>query len=205
MIETDVQPTERLIVEAATEVFFEKGLRGATVRDIAARAGVNVSMINYYFRSKEKLFDVVFDQKFGELFAHFGQVVESNRPFFEQIEQIVAGYADILKKNPKLPGFVHGELALDPERIVGRVCGNPHFRSLIEQIGKRIEEAAAAGIIRPILPIDLILNVVSLCVFPFMARPMVEQIGHQAGWEFDAWMDERMKGVAQFVIDAIKI
>jgi AcrR family transcriptional regulator len=48
-------PRERLL-EAAGEIFSQKGFKGATVREIIDRAGVNIAAVNYYFRDKERLY-----------------------------------------------------------------------------------------------------------------------------------------------------
>lgn len=196
---------EQHIIEAASEVFLEKGYHGASIRDIAAKAGVNVSMINYYFRSKERLFDVVFDQTFGILFAEIGGILDSAVPFFDKVRKIVAQYIDTLTKQPRTPTFIFGELARNPQTILERVKSNPRFFETMASLERATQEELARGTIKPINPMELWINVISLSVFPFVARPMITTVGAIDDAVFDQWSETRKERVTQFIIDAIKL
>ena len=78
--------TERRIMEAAAKVFMQKGRLGASMQDIADEAGINRTLLHYYFRNKEKLFDTIFDRLFSKLFPALVQAFSTDRPFLEKIE-----------------------------------------------------------------------------------------------------------------------
>lgn len=196
---------ERQIIKAATEVFLEKGYQGASIRHIAAQAGVNVSMINYYFRSKEKLFDMVFDQIFGIMFVELGEILESEMPFFDKIRNVVGQYIDTLKQSPTIPTFVFGELARNPQTILERIKKNYGLIGALACVDRVTNAEIERGTIRKVEPIELWINVISLTVFPFVARPMITSVGAVDDRVFDLWVESRKKSVTQFIIDSIKI
>lgn len=193
------------IIQAATQVFLQKGYQGASIRRIATQAGVNVSMINYYYRSKEKLFDMVFDQLFGMLFAQIGSILDSEMNFFDKIQKTVDQYIDTLKKSPTIPTFVFGELARNPETILERVKNNHGLIGALAAVDRVTNAEIERGTIRKIEPVELWINVISLAVFPFVARPMITSVGAVDDRMFDRWIESRKKSITQFIIDSIKI
>lgn len=197
--------TEQQIIEAATKVFLEKGYHGASVRDIAAEAGANVSMINYYFRSKERLFDVVFDKLFGILFAEIGGALDSELSFFDKIDKIVASYIDTLRLSPMIPVFVFGELSRNPHTVLCKMQRNGRFLTVLGDMERLIDEQVRASVIKPTSAVDLLINIISLSVFPFVSRPVITAVGAVDERQFDAWVESRKQSVTQFVVDAIKI
>ena len=77
---------EQDIVNAAQDIFVEKGYDGATMREIAARAGINISMLHYYFRSKDNLFDIVFNRVFQRLYGRIFEVMASSEDLFTKLK-----------------------------------------------------------------------------------------------------------------------
>lgn len=197
--------TEQEIVEAARKVFQEKGYKEATMRDIAAEANINMAMLHYYFRSKDNLFYIVFDEAFKLLYSDIIEILLNNEPdLFDKIRTIVNEYITFFQEKPYLPQFIIGEIIRNPEKIGDRMQKNTSlvlaFRAFSEQIKQEIEK----GTIKQISAISLLLNMISLCVFPAIAKPMiVEAIGIEAA-TFDLTIEVRKKEVADFIINAIK-
>ena len=115
------QDTERRIMEAAARVFMQKGRLGASMQDIADEAGINRTLLHYYFRNKEKLFDTIFEKLFSKLLPAVVQALSSDLPFLEKIEIFAETYANLLNENPFLPVFVFQEISLNPDRLVKRI------------------------------------------------------------------------------------
>ena len=113
--------TEDNIREAALKIFKQKGFDGSSVQDIATEAGTTKSMVNYYFRTKEKLFSEIFHNQFRNLFEGIGAFILSDASLKEKIERIVALDIDKLCEIPDLPIFVLTEIHHNPEIIFKRL------------------------------------------------------------------------------------
>ena len=195
--------TEKRILSAARKIFHIKGFMGARMQEIADEAKINKAMLNYYFRSKDKLFEAVFKESATEFFPKVFQMANSDLPIFEKIESFVEGYLTFLQKNMCIPGFIISELAQNPQRLKEFFLQN-HIKppdGFIREINKAIEEK----IIIPIDPLMLILNILSLCIFPVVAKPIVETVFNLDEEKYTALIESRKKHIPQFVINAIKI
>lgn len=165
--------TEEIILAAARKVFARKGLEGARMQEIADEAGINKSLLHYYFRNKEKLFELIFQGVLSQFLGGLAQMMTEDIPFFMKIEGFVDRYMDFLISNPSLPGFIVTEIHRDPEAIVSFLKSRKIPVQLIEnQIKKEIE----LGNIREVNHCHFIVNLVGLCVFPFIARPILQGI-----------------------------
>ncbi len=195
--------TEKRILDSARKVFHIKGYSGARMHEIANEAKINKAMLNYYFRSKDKLFESVFREAAQEFFPKVFQLVNSELPLFEKIEFFVEKYLTFLQENMYIPGFMLNELSQNPKRIKDFFEENkikPPEKFLVE-----INEAIQAGLIIPIEPKTLVLNILSLCIFPIVAKPIIETVFNLDNEMYSQMIEERKKNIAQFVINAIKI
>ncbi len=201
MANTDLS-TEQKILEAARIVFIEKGFEGARMQEIADRAGINKALLHYYYRSKDKLFEGVFRGAFFQLVPHIVQLIESDMPLFEKIEVFVGQYIAVFQANPYIPGFILHELNRNPGRIVNMISDlgvDPEI--FIAQVHEEVEN----GSIHPVNPYQLIVNMLALCIFPFVAAPIINNIifSKKPGY-FDQFIEERKKEVPKFIINAIR-
>lgn len=203
MVNKKDQDTSRLILDAARTVFREQGMSGARMRQIAEQAGINPALLHYYFRSKEQLFKAVFMEDFNRLVPQINSIFEQRVPLFEKIRTFVADYIDFLIANPHLPAFIINELNQNPafatEMQQSRNHPNPEF------FFRQIQSEVASGNIREIAPFQLVSNIMSLCVFPFIAKPMVKMISGMSEEQIRAFYLERKKSVADFVIHSIQL
>ena len=106
MTDNDKQ-TEEKIFESATEVFVEKGMDGARMQDIANHAGINKALLHYYFRTKDQLFNKVFEMIAGKMFRKFAPVFDENLSLEEKIRFFFRAHISFLQENPRLPAFIH--------------------------------------------------------------------------------------------------
>jgi AcrR family transcriptional regulator len=194
--------TQKLILEAAKKVFLSKGLDGARMQEIADEAGINKALLHYYFRSKDKLFDAIFEDVFQQFLPKVSLLIFSDKPFIEKIWAFVDTYLDVLLKNPLVPIFILHELSRNPERIVNLFMnqGVPH-EFFQEMLRKEIE----SGQIKQVNPIHLIVNIISMCVFPIAAKPILKGVLFSNDDEaYDRFLQERKTEVTLFIINAIK-
>ena len=198
----DSQTTEEKIFLAARDVFYEQGYDGARMQEIAHRAGINQSMLHYYFRTKDKLFDAVFkvaaEQALVEIFA----VLEADIPLVEKIERFIHTYIGVISNNPHIPAFVLQELRRNPDRLKS-VLGE-RARVHFDILQRQIVQEAEAGRIRPINPAHLIANMLALSVFPFIARPVLQTAFGQEPEQYTAFLAERKAEVTRFILNALK-
>jgi len=200
--EQDAKSTEGRILEAAKTVFISKGFDGTSMQDIADEADINKSLLHYYFRSKEKLFSAVFNYAFQQFIPHIQGILSAEESIFVKIEQIVGVYMDMLRKNQFIPAFILHEINMNPDRLYSLM----QVSGLRPQVfvGQFVQEISK-GIIRPIDPRQLIVNLLSLCIFPVAARPLLQRILFENNdIVYEKFLDERKKVVADFIIHSIK-
>ncbi|MDD2303415.1 MAG: helix-turn-helix domain containing protein [Prolixibacteraceae bacterium] len=202
-METKKDSTEDKILEAAKNVFVAKGMEGARMQEIADEAGINKALLHYYFRSKEKLFEAIFSKIIQFAFPEITRIAQSNEPFISKIEQVVDAYIDLLIKHPFIPGFIMKELNRDPSglfKLVVKFGLNPQV------IFDQIQLAMDRDEIIQMQPRHLAANIISMCIFPFAARPLVSFVLFKDDQvALDAFYAERAEVIKKFVIDAIVI
>ncbi|MBL0131506.1 MAG: TetR/AcrR family transcriptional regulator [Chitinophagaceae bacterium] len=194
---------EERILAAAKKVFTTKGMAGARMQDIADEAGINKALVHYYFRDKDKLFEVVFLAEAQKFFPKINSIFNSEVPLFEKIENFVAEYITEMQENPYLPWFVMNELHRDPDQFMYKIWGEknlPKPQKLLEQIEKEVKK----GTIKRISPIHLLMNLLSMTIFPFVARPMLTRNLRLNETEFKEVLEQRKKEIPKFIFDSIR-
>ncbi len=195
--------TELKILEASKRVFLSKGLYGARMQEIADEAGINKALLHYYFRSKDKLFDAVFSDTAVRFFSKINELISTDKPLFEKIEYFISEYIDLLLENSFIPAFIISEVHQNPERIkkiIVKSGVNPR-----QIFAREINAAVKQKIIRPVEPVQLIVNILGLCVFPVAAKPIIKSMFVQGEDEYKRFMMQRKKDLAAFIINAIKV
>lgn len=195
-------PTEEKILTAARKVFIANGLAGARMQEIADEAGINKAMLHYYFRCKEKLFETVLIETMQGFIPLMNAIFQSQASLQEKIETFCNVYIDKMVENPFIPLFVMNEINKQPEAFFKKVWGGkkPDLSSLIKQI----EAGVNKNEIRPINPPQLVMNIMALCVFPFVAKPMFQLVMGINDKHFRLMMEERKQEIPMFIINAIK-
>jgi AcrR family transcriptional regulator len=199
--------TEQVILEAAEKIFIEKGYAGTRTIEIAQAAGVNHALLHYYFRTKENLFNQIFEQKASQLLGFFVEAFSRDYPFFEKLKIGIERHFDLLKQTPGLPLFVLTEIIQNKERknfILQKVA------TIGEEILKKMSTAINAeirkGTIRPIRARDLLVNIGSLNVFAFVAVQIFfdgQQDKDSPGYQ--RFLEERKKNNVETIINSLKI
>jgi len=195
--------TEQQILEAARKVFIRKGLDGARMQEIADEAGINKALLHYYFRSKEKLFEMIFREELGKFFPKMVGVLMSEEMNFEdKIRFFVNNYISIFINNPFLPSFILREINRDPENLKNFFIKSGFEINAIHTV---------LGVLAKQLKTDVegarnfIINMLSLCVFPFAGRPLIEKILFlDDKVKYDAFLENRKNEVAAMIINSMK-
>lgn len=191
------------ILLVARDLFIEKGYNGTSIRDIAAASDTNVAMVNYYFHSKYNLFEIIFEEALNVLVKRVFGVFRSEMPIFDLIEAWINSYYETLMEYPQIPIFVLNEINQNPERLTKRIQDHSP-NELFIHISGRIKQEIAKGNIRDLPPLDFLLNVLSLCVFPFMFGALATKVANKPMQEYYDVLQQHKAYVVEFVINAIK-
>ncbi|MCD9574444.1 TetR/AcrR family transcriptional regulator [Flavobacterium soyae] len=184
--------TEEKIKEAARIVFTQKGYSATRTRDIAEEAGINLALLNYYFRSKEKLFELVMAEKVAKLFGVIAPIVNNDKTSLEEkVALIVEAYIEMLSQNPGLPLFVLSEIRNNPEHFGNRMQAGKLLTDsyLVKQLKEKKPD---------IHPLHFIVNVLSMSIFPFIAKPVFESAGVMTSEQLDNFAEERKTLIVQW-------
>src|SRR5512133_1377208 len=194
--------TEERIFEAATDVFVDKGMEGATMHDIASHAGINKALLHYYYRTKEQLFNAVFEMIAKKILKKFAPVFDENLSLEEKIRFFFREHITFLQENPKLPAFVLNEINRNPARTK-KLLKNIHFESLWDTLYEQHKaELENYNISKETMP-QIMVTIAAISVFPFAARGLIEGILEKVGVDFNKYIEERKEFAAEFVIKAI--
>lgn len=189
--------TEEKILEAAKEVFMKYGLYGARMQDIANTAGINKALLHYYFRSKERLFDSVFDKALEKYFAQMTVIGDKSLPLKERLMQYVDNIFTFFSEYPQMSMFIIKEISINPQMFHEKVKTLKHPKSLLIPI---LQEAIEKKEIPPIDPVMFMVNLHSLCAYPFLASPLYKVILKKNGYDWDDDSQNRIKeSVKEFI------
>ena len=190
--------TEERIKAAARKVFHQKGFAGTRTRDIAEEAGINHAMLNYYFRSKEKLFEMVMMETMAQFFKGVNLMLnDESTSLDEKIDLIVSNYVDLLLKEPELPTFILNEVRPNPQAFVEQ---NPIKEALTHSVlTRQYAEAVARGEVTEPNLMQAILNVIGLVIFPFIAKPILTSIINIPEEQYKALMLQRKTLIPQWI------
>ena len=165
--------TEQKIILSAEKLFYQRGKAGTSMQDIADDAGMNRTLLNYYFRSKDQLFEAVFRNAMASFVPNLAQMLHSDISFKDYVPRMIETIIDVMLENPQIPIFVLQELSSNPDRMP----------QMIKEMGldpevavSKLESEQWQELGDHMDPKQIILNILSLCIFPFAARPVVTEI-----------------------------
>ena len=201
--------TENRILHAARTVFIRRGTSGARMQEIAEEAGVNQALLHYYFRSKERLSEAVFSEVAGRMFPAIIQILGGDDAIEKKVSDVVATYLDTMSRSPFLPGYLISELHHHPERVPQLIKGvagievSTALKPVLEKLNRQISAEVKAGRMRRISAQQFMANLISLCVFPFAAQPMLRAAFGLDEDGFAEFIATRRKELPQFIMNAL--
>ena len=164
------------ILNAALDEFSGNGLAGARLQAIADEVGVTKAMIHYYFESKEKLFREVFTEAYRTVIGDLFGCLETDQPLFEKIEDFVDRAIGRFHRDPVLVDFITNALNKYPETTVPLMKELMDYDSAV--FDRQLKEAASRYEIAAIESEQVVLNMLSLCMFPYGARVFMSELLH---------------------------
>lgn len=206
MDDTENLSTEERILAAAKATFYQKGLKGARMQEIADKAGVNKAMLHYYFRSKQKLFDHVLAQGVRMVTPQLMDVFLEEAELTTKIARLVDITIDLFLEEPYLSNFIINELTNNPEKFFTSVLDDEEgvVGKVLPVINEQIHTGIKAGSIKSDLkPAELIINILSLCLLPIMAQEVLQKALLLDDERMHRFLVKRKQTVTQFVLSAI--
>ena len=202
--------TEQRILDAAHAVFVRSGTSGARMQQIAEEAGVNKALVHYYFRSKDQLARAVFSRAAAELFPAVMEVLGSDAPLDEKVRRVVDIELSQLLERPYLPGYILSEINHEPERVLQFFEAAVGLRPakvgprMIATIRSQIKTEVEAGRMISMAAEEFIVNLLSLCIFPFAARPMFMALIGLDEKQFARFIERRRVDLPEFFMRGIR-
>jgi TetR/AcrR family transcriptional regulator len=198
---SDKETTEEKILLAAEEIFLRDGYAGSRMQEIADLAGINKALLHYYFRSKDKLFEKIFDEKIELLFPKLEEMFEKEISFEDLICAFVEKYIALLSENPYLPLFVI--------TIANRPDNQNFMKKLPVSINKKLVEVfmrdVSLGKIRSINPLHFIVSVIGMCAFPFIAKPVIMEISKANEAQYQEFLKSRVAEIQGYIRVLLKL
>ena len=193
---------EKRVLDAAKTVFHKRGYFGTRMQDIADEAGINKAMLHYYFRSKDKLFEAVFEEALSRVFGRILKSFSGEGTFEEKVRTFSESYIDLILQDPYIPAFVIHEINHNPEKIkyfISEKMGiDPGF--LIDMINEEIKK----GKLKNIEPLQIITTIISASIFPFIGKPILQHVFDLDDDSFADLMQERKKIIPEIILNGIK-
>lgn len=186
---TDISTEER-IKEAAHILFYKKGFVATRTRDIAKEAGINLAMLNYYFRSKQKLFEIIMTETLSKFVNNIQVVLDDiNTSLEEKISEVTRRYIDLLIEEPEIPTFLLMEIRNNSKALKAKLVIAQKIRGSV--FYKQYQDAFTLGKIKESHPLHFILNLFGLIVFPFIVKPLLLEMNRVKTPEFNRVMEQR--------------
>ena len=196
----DQLSTEEKIIKAAQNVFVRKGYAGTKTRDITEEAGINIASLHYYYRSKDKLFELVIGEAMNRFSEGMDQILGSDLPLEEKIRTFVDNYINFFKQNPYVPMFILSEALTNPDRVADMLDRQQAIDKLANQFNQLVEQ----GAIRKMHHAQFMMNLIGLTAFPFVAKPIIMKKAGVDEGEFEDLLEERKDMVPDMLFNYLE-
>lgn len=176
----DLTNCEEKIIQSAKQVFIEKGFEKGKMKDIADRAGISRTNLNYYFRTKKNLFYSIVEQIFESLIPRFENVLhKQNQPTLERFEELVDVYTGFLSANSDIPFFVISEINRNPKLLVEFIKESEKINSYLDVLKNMLNSSLKPNQANYFMqmPLEEVLTIVyGLLFMPHIIAPMVNEL-----------------------------
>jgi TetR/AcrR family transcriptional regulator len=202
--------TEQRILDAARAVFVRRGTAGARMQEIAQEAGVNQALLHYYFRTKDRLAEAAFREVAGRILPAVFEILGSEASIEEKVDRFVTLYIDNLSRSPFLPGYILSEIHHHPERarqlfaVAAGAAPERFAPPLLRKLADQIEARVRDGTMRRITAEQFAINLISLCIFPFAARPMFQAAFGLDDAAYARFLQQRRRDLPVFFLNALR-
>ena len=195
--------TKDKILLTAQSLFFRNGIDRTSVKEIAEKADINIAALNYHYKSKENLVDIIFEKIINEFAPTLPYILSSELSIEEKIKKYITNLNDLLiKYNPHLPFFIMSMMQRNPEKImtlkIVRKLYNP------EEFYEQITEEIKKGNINEIDPTHFFMTLLSLIGFPFAMQHILMGNNNWVEKDFIKFIREREEIIYEMTISLIK-
>lgn len=191
--------TEQKILDAARQVFVKKGMVGARMQEIADEAGINKALLHYYYKTKDKLFEAVFIEIFTGFFGSVGKMLTSDASVKDKVMLFVDSYIDVIAANPFVPQFIINEINRDPQMLLKLMSSSGFDPKILLALYSNELDKQQLDVRH------FIVSMMGLCVFPFVARPLIEIVYFDNNNEaYDKFLSERKEFVKDIMLKYIE-
>ena len=195
---------EQNILETAEELFLDKGFALTSTTEIARKVGCNQALVHYYFRTKEKLFETIFERLAKTMVSSILRDDDPSKPFEERLRVVIESHFDLLMKHPKLPFFFFNELTTNPKRLDSLASKLKVIPlTVLRRFSSDLQAEIDRGRIRPMEPIMLLLTIVSLNITPFLVKPIFQSFTEMDDKQYKAIMIERKKENVRIIMRSL--
>jgi TetR/AcrR family transcriptional regulator len=190
--------TEEKIKEAAKTVFLAKGFEGCTSREIANAAGMNVALVNYYFRSKSQLFKLIFQSAVEDFMLSLVHVFKTEQALEDKMRYFIEKEYEFLAKHQELPNFIINEMnreegcSIEHNHLFQQVAETGIFNDCIKE--------QAAGRMREISLLSMILLIMSNCHYPTMSKKLMQSIHQISEEEYAVQLFSHRSHVTEMIV-----
>jgi len=197
--------TEQAILESAEKLFLDKGYAKTSTTEIARLAGCNQALVHYYFRSKENLFRVIFENKVKMFVSSILQISEEGISFEEKLKRRISSHFEMLKANKKLPILLFNEVSTNAE-LAQKLVENIGYLplSIVAQIQLELDEEYKQGRICKTDAKSLLYAIFSMNVMAFMSAPILKLLVHATDEQFEHLLEKRKADNITFILKSLK-
>lgn len=197
MTKTKDDNTEQRILDAAKEVFIEYGFYGARMQDIANKAGINKALLHYYFRSKDRLFDEIFEGALSRYFEQMVVLTDDSVPILDRLDIYADRIIRFFSEYPMMTLFIIKEIGLNPDTFHDKV---KEFKRPGKSLMEIVQDEADRGNIEAVNPVIFVMNLHSLCVYPFLGQPLFKVMVNRSEIRYSyPEIDELIASVKSFI------
>lgn len=201
----DIKNMEQSILEAAEKLFLDKGFSMTSTTEIAREAGCNQALVHYYYRTKDKLFEAIFERKFRKFVEPFLNTIQSDLPFEKHLIYLIESHFDLIKENPKVPFLLFNELWINPSRLEPlRMKLALEHQAYFEKLDKELQKEIKKGNYRNISIIDLMMTIFSLNVTLFLAGQILQEMTKMDEDTYNAFLLHRKKENVLIVLKSLQ-
>ena len=191
--------TEAEILRAAKKIFIQHGYAGARMQAIADEAKINKAMLHYYYRSKEALFEKIMDGAVDLMSKQLMNALSGDAPVMEKVEKMVSNYTDTIIKNPYIPIFILNEIARNQMNFQNKLLRKLEQNNVFQDFLLQVLEEQQKGVLRSIPVPHFMITIMSLIVFPHIAKPVFLKIFEMTDTAYMRMMEERKQLVMEFL------
>jgi AcrR family transcriptional regulator len=196
---------EEQILESATTLFLKQGFAGTSTTEIARHAGCNQALVHYYFRTKDKLFEAIFEKKIKKFVSSLLVGFEEGMSFEDRLAYKIGSHFDMLAENPKLPMLLFSEISAKPERLaIFKEALKDRPQQVLRSLDNDLKQEIAQGRVREMSVYDLLLDIISLNIIVFLMETPFKTITSISEKDYKDLLERRKEENIKLILKGIK-